>query len=398
VNIAFVLPYLAERFGGPVTVAKGLGQRLKAEGQNVSYWAPGEWEDRRELASLEDVHVYDLDWPRRWHRSKDLSRYLIEGISSIDLVHINGFWLHPTYAASRLACVSNIPYIFCPAGALEPWALKRRRLKWFKKAIYLKLIGESTMKHAACLHACSLKEAEQFRNVGYAGPVTIIPNGINTDQYAPGDPTEAEAYWPDLKDRSTVVFMSRLSPEKGLNMLIPAWAELIRSGSHRDAILVIAGPDNRGHLRIVEEMIDKYNLRTHVLITGMVQGKKKLAILRRADVFVLPSYSENFGIVVAEALACGTPVITTTGTPWQELETVGAGRWISPTKDQIRIALYDLLDMSESQRQQMGQRGTALVHERYTWDQAASKFLTVCKAVLDGKSIPLHPDLTPMEG
>jgi glycosyltransferase involved in cell wall biosynthesis len=260
--------------------------------------------------------------------------------------------------------------------------------------MYLSVIGNSTMAHAACLHACSSKEAENFRKVGYGGPIAIIPNGVDTSQYSPGDPTEAEVHWPDLKGRPVVAFMSRLSEEKGLNLLVPVWADLVRSGLHRDAILVIAGPDDRGYRRIVESIVDQYDLRRHVLMPGMVQGAKKVALLRRADVFVLPSYSENFGIVVLEALACGTPVITTTGTPWQELEAADAGRWISPTKDRTKMALRELLDMSELRRQQMGRRGTTLVREHYTWNQVARKFLVLCEAVLDGKSIPLHPECT----
>jgi len=381
-----------------VTVVKNIGCALAAAGHNVSYWSTSDGDDQDTLASLSNAHVYDIDWPHSWRRSKAFAKGLSVDIPSADLVHINGFWPYSTYAASRIAYTYKVPYILRPAGALEPWRLRNPRFKWFKKALYLKVIGESTMKHAACLHACSTKEAEQFRNVGYTGPITIIPNAVDTNEFTKGDGSEAEEYWPDLKDRLTTVFMSRLSPEKGLDILIPAWADLVRTGSNRGAILVIAGPDDRGYQQIVEAMVHRYGMGSHIMMPGMVQGKKKLAILRRADVFVLPSYSENFGIVVAEALACGTPVVTTTGTPWQELETVGAGRWISPTKDQIRMTLNELLDMSEPQRQQMGRRGTALVRERYTWNQAALKFLTVCKAVLDGKSIPLHPELTPMEG
>ena len=98
---------------------------------------------------------------------------------------------------------------------------------------------------------------------------------------------------------------------------------------------------------------------------------------------------------MAEALACGTPVITTTGTPWEQLQKVDAGRWISPTVRAVRETLQELLDMPESQRRQMGERGVKLVREHYTWDLAARKFLTVCDCVLKGKSIPLHPE--PME-
>lgn len=392
-NAAFVLPYFAYQFGGPVAAVRGLGMELSRRDVDVSYWAPGSAEDRRELEGLNNCHVYDLDWPHRWRRSQGMVRGLVESVRSIDLMHINGFWLHPTYAAARIAHNNRVPYILRPAGTLAPWCLRNGRFKSWRKTVYLKLVARATMRDAACLQAASEQEAENFRRVGYSGPVTIIPNGVDTAEYTPGDPTEAEAHWPELRGRPVVVFMSRLSPEKGLDMLIPLWARLVQSGSHRDAVLVLAGPDDRGYQRTVQAIIDKHGIASHILMTGMVQGRRKLALLRRADVFILPSYSENFGIVVPEALACATPVITTTGTPWRLLEEVGAGRWVKPEPGELACAISELLNMSQSQRKAMGHRGRRLVEEQYTWDAIVAKFLTVCDCVRQGKAVPLHPEI-----
>jgi len=391
-NIAFVLPYLAERFGGPVTVVKNVGGALASAGHNVSYWATADNSDREELASIDSAHIYDIAWPRSWHWSKDFVRGLSARIASFDIMHINEFWPYSVYAASRIACANDVPYILCPAGSLEPWRLRSSCFKWLKKTVYLNLVGKSIMEGAACLQAASAQEAEHFQQAGYPGPITIIPNGVDTTEFTGGDGSEAEAYWPNLSNRLVVLFMSRLSPEKGLDLLIPVWADLVKSPAYKDSMLVIAGPDDRGYRQRVEAMIDGCNVGSHVCMTGMVQGRQKLALLRRADIFVLPSYSENFGIVVAEALASGTPVITTTGSPWQQLHTVDAGRWVPATRDDIGLALRELLGMSKSQRQQMGERGSALIRERYTWDQVALKFLTVCDCILEDKLIPLHPE------
>lgn len=396
-NIAFVLSYLDASFGGPVSVARGFGQYLTTMDHRVSYWAPGTLKPEVALSNMGAAHVYGFNWPHRWHRSKGLVQGLVDGCSEIDLVHISGFWLHPTYAGARVARKKGIPYVLCPSGTLEPWSLRRRKLKWLKKAIYLKAVAASTMDSAVCLHACSPKEAESFRTLGYGGPITIIPNGINMEEYAVGDAHEAEFHWPCLEDRPVVVFMSRLSPEKGLDLLIPAWADIVRSRPHREAILVIAGPDDRGYRRVVEAMLKRYRLSSRVLLPGMVQGRQKTSLLRRADIFVLPSYSENFGIVVAEALACGTPVITTMSTPWEQLPIVDAGRWVPPTKQDIGLALQELLGMSESQRKKMGKQGAALVSDNYSWDKVAGKFVTVCDCILHGRPIPLHPQLPEVE-
>ena len=391
-NIAFVLPYLAARFGGPVTIVRNIGKRLAVMGHDVSYWATADNSDREELRSIDSAHIYEIGWPRSWRRSKKFVSGLSNEIASIDVMHINGFWLHPTYAASRIAGASNTPYILAPSGTLGTWPLRSSPLKRLKKAVYLNLIGKSMMRGAACLHACSTQEAEHFREVGYHGPITVIPNGVDTSEFTIGDGSEAEIYWPMLKDRPVVLFMSRLSPEKGLDILIPLWAEIVRSAACKDAMLVIAGPDDRGYGKVVEAMIDKYRMGSRVLMTGMVQGQKKLAILRRADVFVLPSYSENFGIVVAESLSCGTPVVTTTGTPWKQLQDVDAGRWVLPRRPELCQALRELLGMSETERAAMGKRGRSLVLANYTWDIAVRKIVTVYRCIIEGREIPLHPE------
>jgi glycosyltransferase involved in cell wall biosynthesis len=390
-TIAFVLPHLADRFGGPVTVVKGIGSRLAKRGHEVSCWGTVDSNEGESPASLPNAHGYPVHWPRSWYRSRGLATGLSVAASDIDLMHVSLLWLYPPYIASRIAGARHIPYILAPSGTLERWALKKRRLKWLKKAIYLNITARTTMDGAACLHACSGKEAENFRAVGYKGPIAIIPNGIDASEFAPGEPAEAEAYWPRLKGRPVVAFMSRLSQEKGLDILVPLWAEMIKSRSYRDAILVIAGPDDRGYAKRVEAMVDRYGIGSHVMLPGMIQGQKKLALLRRADIFILPSYSENFGIVVAEALACGTPVITTTGTPWQELQEVDAGRWVLPSRPELAQALRELLDMSQSQREAMGQRGRTLVEQNYMWDAIVQKFETVCHCIRNGDSIPLYP-------
>lgn len=390
-NIGFVLTYLADCFGGPVTVVKQIGPRLAELGHIVSYWATTCENDREELASMDGAYLYDIGWPRSWYRSKGLVRGLSAGIASVDIIHINEFWPHPVYAASRIAHANDKPYILRPAGSLGSWPLRSSHLKRLKKTIYLNVIGKSMMQGAVCLHACSMQEAEHFRQVGYRGPITVIPNGVDTSEFTMGDGSEAEAYWPELKDRPVVLFMSRLSPEKGLDLLIPVWADLVKSTAYKDAMLVIAGPDYRGYRKVVEGIIETYNLGSQICMMGMVRGREKLALLRRADVFVLPSYSENFGIVVAEALACGKPVITTTGTPWEQLHEANAGRWVVPEQAELDQALRELLNMSDSQRKAMGQRGMTLIKQNYTWDRVVPKFLTVYNCILNGKPVPLHP-------
>jgi glycosyltransferase involved in cell wall biosynthesis len=394
-NIAFVLPYLADRFGGPVAVAKGMGRSLADMGHEVSYWATGTNGDRHALASTAGAHLFDASWPHAWYRSTGLRRGLSDAIGSTDILQIQSVWTYPSYAAGRIACDSDTPYIILPAGTLQPWALRNGRMKRLKKAAYFRLVAGSLMDRAACVQAASIQEAQQVQKLGYAGPVAVIPNGVDIDGLNDGQGAEADTLWPALKDRPVVLFMSRLSPEKGLDLLIPAWADLVRLPGYGEAILAIAGPDYRGYQDTVKAMIEEHGVASHVLLTGMVQGRGKSSLLRRADIFILPSHTENFGIVVAEALACGTPVITTTHTPWEQLREVDAGLQIPPTQRDVHQALRDLLNTPASRRREMGQRGLTLIREHYTWDRVVRKFLRLCDCVLTGKPIPLHPE--PME-
>ena len=325
-KIAFVLPYLADHYGGPVTVVRNVGRVLAGRGHTVSYWATADEEDQIGPWSNDgEVHVFARDWPRRWFHSSEFGRNLSAAIASVDIVHVQGVWLYPSLAGCRAALAHKVPYILAPAGCLAPWSLRGRRFKYLKKMAYLQLLGKPVMRRAVCLQAASALEAEYFTRLGHRGPITIIPNGVDTEELSAGGGEEADECWPVLKNRLVVLFMSRLSPEKGLDLLIPLWANLCKSNVHKDPMLVIAGPSDHGYQGAVERMIEKYKLRSHVMITGMMRGRRKAALLRRADVFVLPSYTENFGIVVAEALACGVPVVTTTGTPWQQLERVARG-------------------------------------------------------------------------
>jgi len=391
IQIAHVIPTLAEWFGGPVSTALNLGAAQSNIGMKVSYWATGnkEIQDRLNASSL-DARLFSSAWPRRWYRSSTLARELTSEISSFDLMELHDAWAYTSFKSAQIARRVDVPYIIMPNGIfMHTW-----RYRTFKKRAYSMLIGNRMLENAACLHVASEMEAEGCRKAGIQTPITIIPNGIDPDSFETlPDPEEAESRWPILKNRPVVLFVSRISRGKGLDQLIPLWSNLSRTAAYKDALLVIAGPDDYyGYQKVVENMIDSYNLGSKIFLTGMVRGREKLSLMNRADIFVLPSYSENFGIVVAEALACETPVITTTGTPWKQLQSENIGRWVSPKKSELGLAIRELLDMSESQRQGMGRRGRKLVLENYNWNTIVRRHLTLYNCILQGKEIPLHPE------
>ncbi len=319
--------------------------------------------------------------------SHDMVRVLRKIISSSDLLHINGIFTHPTLLGAFFARRQKKPHLIATRNGLDPWMFKIRR---FKKMLGWRGYVQRDLKGASCIHATARQEINACRALGLEGPFTIIPNGVNPLDYLnlPA-PETAEALWPDLQGKTVVLFLSRLSPEKGLDMLIPAWNEISRKNPA--ALLVIAGPDYMGYSNNIHQLARKSASSKSIMFTGSVWGNHKLALYSRADVFVLPSYSENFGNVVAEALACGTPVVTTQATPWKEIETTGCGRWIPVDRYALSEALAAMVCLSDSDRRKMGQRGRKLILENYTWDNAARKMITVYQAMMDGEKIPLYP-------
>jgi len=270
---------------------------------------------------------------------------------------------------------------------MHPW-----RYNSLKKKCYLSVLGNRILKKAAGIQVSSEMEARGCREAGLTIPITIIPNGIDRQEFETlPEKSEAEKYWPNLKDRFVLLFLSRISPEKGLDQCLSALREVLDRKKLREILFVIAGPDHKEHLKKVKQQVQDLSLDSYVFFPGMIRAEAKLALYRRADTFVLPSYSENFGIVVTEALACETPVITTTGTPWKELQDIDAGRWVQPDKTELAEALSDMMDLSPQQRGMMGRRGREHVLQNYTWDATARKLQTVCQCILNGDNIPRRP-------
>jgi glycosyltransferase involved in cell wall biosynthesis len=275
---------------------------------------------------------------------------------------------------------------------LTAWALKFRGLK---KRVAWHLYQQHDLRSAQVLHATSQDEAEGFRALGLTQPIAVIPNGVEAPsavRRAPSAKRQAQCEERHAPGATrTALFLSRIHPKKGLIDLVRAWgalsAERQAPGAMRHAQsawrVVIAGGDENGHLAEVKTEIRKLKLENCFEFVGEVAGDRKWELYRQADLFVLPTYSENFGIVIAEALACGVPVITTKGTPWQELQTHRCGWWVEVGAEALLGALRLALSASPEERREMGERGRALVKSKYTWPAVAAQMKSVYEWVLD---------------
>ena len=299
-----------------------------------------------------------------------------ELLDKVELIHNFGTWTPFNHRIASAARRANIPCVFCPMGMLEPWSLAQKRLK---KQIGLKLYQRDDINRSAAVHATSRLEAENLRAIGIDVPIAVIPHGIDF----PVNQPVKQSHDPN-SDEKTILFMSRIHPKKGLLELVDACARMKR-GNWK---VIIAGPDTDGYQTVIEQAVGSAKLQDKFAFVGPVYGEQKSDLFTQADLFVLPTHSENFGLVIPEALAHGVPVITTTGAPWAEIQEVNCGWWIPPGADPLEVALTEALSMSRATLIQMGERGRSLVEARYAWPAIIQKHIVLYKWLISGGQRP----------
>lgn len=300
---------------------------------------------------------------------KALGDSIAKGAPSI--IHVHGLWLPLDHWAAAAARRWRTKLVIQPHGMLEPWSLHHGALK---KRAAMMLYQRRDLRAADLLVGSTETECGSFRRLGLTNPVAVVPNGVQMDSIS--DDT-ASHIRDDASHMRTALFLSRLHPKKGLPNLIRAWARVAPQGWQ----LLIAGPDEGGHLQDVQVMISRLGLGQCVRYVGEVHDAAKSRIYRSADLFVLPTHSENFGIAVVEALAHGVPVITTRAAPWRELETHRCGWWIEVGEEPLVRALQEAMAASDDVRRQMGARGKALA-QRYDWKAVSRQLAETYRWIL----------------
>lgn len=301
---------------------------------------------------MEGLRIFQLDLNVfRWFRLKEEFSNILKS-ENPDLVHINGIWDPQNYLFQKIAQSLKIKTLISPHGMLEPYILNRNPIK---KKIALYLYQRDAIRKANYLHATAQTELDQIRRLGFASPTIVIPNGI--------DISEIKEY---QKRRSSgplknILFLSRIHPKKGIEVLI----ESIEKLPELNIKVMIAGEGEPEYVQRLEELIKRKKLTSKISFLGGVYGKDKWNLYKKADLFVLPTYSENFGIVIIEALAAGVPVITTKGTPWQELETFNCGWWIELSSENLAKTIRTACNLSGTQLKIMGENGRNLVKNKY---------------------------------
>lgn len=285
-----------------------------------------------------------------------------------DIVHVNCCWMPACAAVQRIAQKRGFKVVLTPHGMLEPWIIKRHY--WTRKVPALWLYQKAAVQRADCVQATAESERDNLLKLGYNSNIKVVRLGIDAESI------EMKRSW---KKSRQILFLSRVHVKKGINFLVEA-ADVLRNELQGYKILV-AGEGEADYVEAMKRMICDRGLQDIVQLIGGVYGDEKWRLFQTSDFFVLPTHSENFGLAIAESLASGTPVITTVGTPWNDLNSSEAGAWIEIGTEPLVETLRRFLGLSEDELETMGRNGRKLIETKYSAHVMAEQMMEVYKSL-----------------
>lgn len=370
-RLVHVVPHIDQEAAGPSYSVPRLCQSLAACGNEVELTCLA---TRGDIPGVtQDIHP---QWPilGRFAVSTSLARALARKARIVDVVHNHSLWSMVNVATGWVVPGRRAKLVTSPRGTLSAWALSRSRS--LKRVLWP--LQRRALARADMLHATSEVELQEIRAQGFTAPVVVLPNGIDL-------PNMPSARIHASGDTRTLLFLSRIHPTKGLDRLLHAWAQLqIRHPQWR---LVIAGRGEAAHVQEVHELAAKLGV-LRVEFPGPLYGAAKTQAYFGASLFVLPTHSENFGMVVAEALAHGCPALVSRGAPWPGLETERCGWWIDNSIENLTTALDTAMQLSSDELTTMGIRGRAWMERDYGWAVIGQKMDAAYRWLVGGGERP----------
>lgn len=383
-RILHVVASLSPEWGGPTKVVTELTEKIAEKGIEITIFSPFKKGEELEVVQPKGVKLclfrqsfVDKLWTSF---SMDFTKAIKKNVHKYDIVHIHEIWHFPNYIASRTAKRAGKPYVVTIHGALNPWCLNH---KAFKKKIYASLIQKRILKEASIIHAITEEEVKQIKNFVSNNNIVMIPNGINSEDFINlPSRTELEKLYSKLIGKKVLLFLGRIHPIKGLDLLAKAFGIVARERD--DVCLLIAGPNSNDYKDKIVQILEEKQVLNKTIFTGMLSGREKLAALSRADICIVPSYSEVRSIVASEAMICKLPVILTQQCNFPEIAEYEAGIIIEPNSKQLTEVLNTLLNNSKLCKK-MGENGRKLVLEKFTWDKITNKMIKVYEEILNRK-------------
>lgn len=373
-NVTHVIPHINEKTSGPSYSVVSLCEALAARNVNVSLHTAFPGPTRTNFSF--NLNMYpDYIICRGLHYPRGMLTGLRNEASHIDIIHNHGLWLCPNLFASWVAKEKRCKLFSAPRGNLAQWPLNNRKIA---KIIMWRLFQQRALALTDCFHATSEAEYIDIRRAGFSAPVSIIPNGIDI-------PDMKQSKSNNIISKRQLLFLARIHPVKGVEYLIRAWRSIQTEFLNWE--LKIVGPDNEGHLEFIKNLCCELGVE-RVVFCGPVYDIEKSRTYSQADLYVLPTHSENFGITIAEALSHCLPIITTKGAPWEGLEANNCGWWIDvgvePLIESLKIALAE----SPEKLKERGKRGRAWMERDFSWAEVGRKMVRTYEWILDGGEVP----------
>lgn len=393
-RILQIIPSISLVYGGPSQMVLGLSAALAAKNIDVTIITTN---------SNGDIGQLPLDVPlnqpiqqngyqiiyfrcspcRRYKFSLSLLQWLNANARQFDLAHIHALFSPVTTLAATIARYHNLPYIIRPCGMLDPADLQKKKLL---KQIYGTLLERPNLAGAAAIHFTSKEEAKISERFGLGSTSKmsvpqdlVIPLGV-TAGFFPQRLRESQV--------PIILFMSRIEPKKGLDLLLPALESLLASGIEFQFILAGSNPQDADYETGIKLKIQNSSLAKYTTITGFVSGDLKIALLTNADLFVLPSYYENFGIAVAEAMAAGVPVaISDRIHIWEDIQEAEAG-WVGPLEVGAIANLIKSALLDPEERKRRGLNGKEYAKKHYNWEAIAQQTIDAYQQILSSIANP----------
>lgn len=369
-RVLHVIPSLSPAHGGPTVALRSMETALVACGVEVETVTTDDDGDGRRLARPLGLPLLEGGVQRRYFAKRtdfyrvapSLGTWLRRNVSAFDVVHVHALFSYASVAACYTARREGTPYIIRPLGTLAHYGMSHRRP--LLKRLSLAWIEGPLLRDAAAVHFTSEAECEEAQSLGVPLRAAVIPLGVDSAKV--GSAARLGESLPQIGNGPIVLYLSRLDPVKNLEALLSAFA-LLRSGGLRPALL-IAGDGRKEYRLRLEGYATNQGVADQVHWLGEVRGERKADLLAAGDVFVLPSFSENFGIAAAEALMAGLPCVLGKGVAIADaVEAAGAGLAVDPTPQGIAAALKSYL-VDPDRRASAGSAAKALAAREYSLD------------------------------